>query len=71
MNRKDDEPRRRHLIRNQPAVVKRMLDGQMTMIMSANWMFIERFGCFCPQWDSSQCSTQMVGRLGLEVPPLR
>jgi hypothetical protein len=34
-----------------------MLDGQMTMIMSAIWMFIERFGCFCPQWDSSQCST--------------
>ena len=57
MHRKDDWPRRRHLIRNQPAVVVRMLDGQMTMIMSAIRMFIERFGCFGPQWDSSQCST--------------
>jgi len=34
-----------------------MLDGRMTMIMSAIRMFIERFGCFCPQWDSSQGST--------------
>jgi len=57
MRRKDDSPRRRHLIRNLPAVAARMLDGQMTMIMSAIWMFIERFCCFCPQWDSSQGST--------------
>jgi len=34
-----------------------MLDGQMTMIMSAIRIFIERFGCFCAQWDSSQVST--------------
>ena len=57
MHRKDDWPGRRRLIRNQPGVVVRMLDGQMTMIMSAIRMFIERFGCFCPQWDSSQGST--------------
>ena len=36
----------KHLTRNQKEVAKRLLDGEVTMISSASWVFFERFLVF-------------------------